>query len=204
VSQYFYNTLIILSLALWCLGFSYVPEKISLHERKQLTFSYGVFQPGNNWATSSHEVNRELPSTVYGTQIKVRYESYDLDFIDYRVGVDVQGIADKDLLFSAVSLAFELTNDLYNKKKHRIISVGTFAYSPRTVVIADDEQLEGISYKYGLSFEWVYAIFKTWSMKTTIGYNYQKLGEFDSTYFFDPSYMTIRGIEAGVGLNYVF
>ena len=118
--------------------------------------------------------------------------------------MDIQGIADKDLLFSAVSLAFDLTNDLYNKKKHRIISVGTFAYSPRTVIIADDEQLEGISYKYGLSFEWVYAIFKTWSMKTMIGYNYQKLGEYDSTYFFDPSYMTIRGIEAGVGLNYVF
>lgn len=186
-------------------AFSMVPAPSHIHTREQISMSYGVFEPGNNWVASSGVVNETGEETkVLGRQVKIRYEDYNWDFVDFRFGVDMQSIDDDNLTFQSTLLVIEFCDNFWRSKKHRLISVGTLAYSPYTIITAGHETLRGTSYKYELGFEYAYAMYKNWSFKAQTSYQYHKLNNFQTTDVFDPSYMVIRGLGFSARINYIF
>jgi len=147
------------------------------------------------------EIHTE-PDTVFGQEIKLRYESYSWNFIDFRLGIDLQTVTDKKLTYSNMLYAVDVVDSIYKTFKHQILAVGSIAYSPSAKITANDEQLTGTSLKYALSFEWVYSWLQFWSVKTVLGYQYHQINQFQTTDRFDPSYMAIRGIVLSCGINY--
>ena len=193
-----------LLLATQAYPFAMIPSKSKIHTRKQISTSYGLFYPGNNWRASSGIINRKATEHVLGREFKIRYESYSWDFLDFRLGADFQGIMDEKITYSNILFAIDFTNTLWRLYDHRIISVGTLAFSPRTRITAYDEILLGTSFKYALGLEWVYSFKTNWSFKLSFFYQYLTLNEFETTETFDPSYMALRGPQLHMGLNYIF
>lgn len=170
----------------------------------QLSVAYSMFQVNDDWKKASLIVNNKKSDISWGNEYRIRYERYNSESMIFRLGFNYQFIQDQKFTFTSYALAFDLLDNLYYSKWHKIYTLISLALSPLSEIGADNETTSGMYFKGEVCIEYLYHYFANLPFKFGAGYYYQKLQSFSHTTRLNPSYMNLYGIILYGGIAYKF